>query len=177
MTRFLIIFCAVLFLQNNEATITWNASYKLTWEDFKGSIDQTKDAIAVTASGITFGYSMQKTDGKIISFNTQVFAHFYPDKSWVKLDKADNHILAHEQLHFDITELHVRKFKQKIANLEISQTLEKKLDILHKEANKAVAEMQNSYDSESDNSRNREEQTKWQSFVSMELQKLVNFKS
>jgi hypothetical protein len=177
MSRIFILVFAVLLLPNKEETITWEASYKLTWNDFRGPANQASEAVAVTASGITFGYSLQKSNAKTTNFNVHAFAHFYPDKSWVKLDKADSHILAHEQLHFDITELQVRKLKEKISKVKISPSLEDQLDNLHVEAKMTVANMQNQYDSESDYSRNRDAQAEWQIFVEKELEKLVKFKS
>lgn len=58
---------SILFLfvgsSSNDETISWNDSRKLKWEDFKGNPNSQSDAVALTASGITFGYSV-KTSGK-----------------------------------------------------------------------------------------------------------------
>ena len=102
---------------------------------------------------------------------------FYPDKSWYNKSVADAYILAHEQLHFDITELHVRKFRKQISQLKVSNALKSILDRLHQNINTELSIMQNLYDKESNNSINREQQAKWSRYVQNELKALEAFKS
>ena len=120
LTRFflVLVFCVTSSV-NDEVTIQWNASKKLSWSDFKGPVQIDADAVAVTASGITFSYAVRQTDGRFTSFDGQVDAFFYPEKSWYIKEKGNDHILAHEQLHFDITELHARLFRYQMAQLVI----------------------------------------------------------
>jgi hypothetical protein len=169
--------CLFCFSQSEEPTIPWEDSNKLSWEDYKEQPDLNTDVAAVTASGITFQYAIQKSDGKITGFNTQVKTFFYPENSWCNLEKANAHILSHEQLHFDITEWHARKFKQQIETLKISENLVKNLEALYKNINTDLRKMQNLYDSETDFSRQIEAQARWQEQVQMELEKLSTFKS
>ena len=157
--------------------MSWNASYKLSWSDFKGKPDQSVSAVAITASGISFGFSTKETDSKIISFSTEVFCHFYPEQSWYKPNIADAHVLGHEQLHFDITELHVRKFRKRISLLKVSNTIKGELRELNKTINKELAAMQDNYDAETNYSRNIENQSKWKTYISDELEKLSKYKS
>ena len=161
---------------NNESTILWREDLKLTWNDFKGEQHVETNAIAVTASGITFSYKVRKANSRIVDFTPSVEAHFYPDKSWVKLEQADDYILAHEQLHFDITELHVRKLKKQISTLKITQNLGSILDKLHQNIKKELSVMQNKYDSESNNSINKVVQHKWEKFIDEELKAYQKYK-
>jgi len=179
MTYKLILFSLFLFLvsPNTEDTLLWRDDLKLTWKDFKGKKDVQTDAVAVTASGITFAYSVRKANSRIVDFNANIEAHFYPNKSWVISELADDYILAHEQLHFDITELHVRKFRQQISQVKVSQNLDRVLNGLHQNINKELATMQNQYDAESNNSINKEAQAKWIVYVLKELKKYEAFKS
>ncbi|MDG5492408.1 hypothetical protein [Psychroserpens sp. SPM9] len=162
---------------NNEVTIQWNENKKLTWADFRGAVDTTSDAVAVTASGITFSFSVQQSNDRFVSFNAQADAHFYPEKSWYIKDKGDDHILAHEQLHFDITELHVRRLRYGISKLKVSQRIREDLRALHEDANMELAKMQNAYDLQSQNSIDKEQQAIWAEFVKEELQKYSAFRS
>ncbi|WP_299226567.1 DUF922 domain-containing protein [uncultured Psychroserpens sp.] len=162
---------------NEAVTLTWDESKKLKWSDFKGEVETDSDATAVTASGITFSYSLKKTDGRITSFKTNVEAHFYPEKSWYIKKKGNDYILAHEQLHFDITELHVRKLRYEMAQLKVTPSIKADLDMLHSHINKALAKMQQLYDTESQNSINKEQQAKWNAFVSKELKTYEAYKS
>ncbi|GGG53614.1 DUF922 domain-containing protein [Bizionia arctica] len=165
------------FSQNEEPVIIWEESNKLSWENFKEKPEPNSDAVAITASGITFQYAVQTSDNQITGFTTQVQTLFYPEKSWCKPERTNAHILSHEQLHFDITEWHARKFKQQIKALEISEKLPKNLDALYKNSIKDLNKMQDLYDSETDYSRKIEAQAKWQEQVHKELTQLSNFKS
>ena len=122
--RYLVIALCLIILHKDEPTITWSESYKLSWQDFKGPILSNTDAVATTASGITFSYSIKRSSDRIMGFQSNIHAHFYPEKSWYKPNDADAHILAHEQFHFNITELFARKFRDRVSHLKVSQNLE-----------------------------------------------------
>lgn len=176
MVRMLFVICCFVSLQKKEPVISWNTSYSLSWSDFNATPNYKVSAAAITASGITFGFSVKETETRVISFTTEVYAHFYPKKSWYKPGIADKHVLSHEQLHFDITELFARKFRKEISFLKTSNTIKKDLRNLHKKINKELSIMQDTYDDESNYSRNKELQTKWQLFINQELQKLSKYK-
>ncbi|MFT4781889.1 MAG: hypothetical protein ACJAZK_002408 [Psychroserpens sp.] len=176
--RLLIVFLLILKPATiEEVTISWSDNKKLTWSDFKGQVEQNTDAVAVTASGITFSFSVSQSNDKYIDFNAIVEAHFYPEKSWYLKNKGDDYILAHEQLHFDITELHVRQLRFNISRVNVSQNIKQELRDLHEQANKNLAIMQNDYDTQTDNSINKKEQIVWSQFVKIELYKYKDFHS
>lgn len=169
---------AFLFLATiNDVAIAWRDDIKLTWKQFKGQPNTNIDAVALTASGITFEFSVRETNIKIVSFSTKVFAHFYPDKSWYIVEKGNDHILEHEQLHFDITELYARKFRKQIAQLKVSNNIKNQLRTLHQNINKELAVTQNRYDTETDNSVNKVQQDHWKLYVQQELNQLEAYKS
>lgn len=173
----IVVFGLLMLTPNNDEAISWRDDIKLTWNHFKGTPKNNISAAAVTASGITFEFSVKESNERVISFNTKVYAHFYPDKSWYIKEQGDAHILAHEQLHFDITELYARKFRKQVARLEVSNSIKSQLRVLHEKINKELAVTQNTYDRETDNSFNIEFQNKWNSFVKLELKKLEAYKS
>ena len=160
-----------------EETIEWREDHKLQWSDFKGPVDANSDAVALTASGITFSFSLRQTNDRYVGFETNVYAHFYPNKSWYVKEDGNDHILAHEQLHFDITELHVRQLRYAIAQISVSQTIKEDLQKVHKEANENLAKMQNAYDTQTDHSINKERQAVWAQFIKEELEKFKAYRS
>jgi len=176
MIRYLLICICVIMFHKDEATIEWSESYKLVWSDFHGSPIHDSDAVATTASGITFSYSIKKTSKRVVSFQTQIFAHFYPEKSWFKPSLADKYILAHEQYHFNITEVFARKFRQRVAQVEVTQSLGTDLDQIHEEINKELSDFQELYDKETNYSRNFEEQVIWQNRIDDALENNSKFK-
>ncbi len=102
---------AILLFSNGKDEpdiIYWSGEHKLTWGNFEGNPRYDyPDISALTSSGIMH-YKGCK-DGKIIF---KVNAYFEKKESWVKNVARTTHHLAHEQLHFDITELHARKLKK-----------------------------------------------------------------
>ena len=176
-TFFLLLFTGLLVVPVNDEVISWRDDLKLTWNEFKAPPKKNGSAVAVTASGITFEFSVKETDARIVSYEAHVYAHFYPHKSWYVKEESNDHILAHEQLHFDITELYARKFRKQIAQLKVSNNLKSELRALHEKINREVAIAQNTYDRESNNSLNKEFQAKWENHVKNELAKLDAYKS
>jgi hypothetical protein len=82
----------------------WSSSDKLTWSDFKGKADTGSMFTAVCPSTLT-----SYPDS---THEYRVKAVFYRYEAWSKT--TSEHSLAHEQLHFDITELFARKLRVKI---------------------------------------------------------------
>ena len=169
----------MLFQAPNDGEFTWNETKRLTWADFQGQPDANSDAVALTASGITFGYSYRQQRGsrEIVSFTADVNAYFYPKLSWYHKDRANDYILQHEQLHFDLTELYVRKFRMAVQEIEITKNIKSDLKKLQKGINEALSAAQNQYDFETQHSIIPEAQKRWNDSIQIELVKLEEFKS
>lgn len=175
--RFLFLFFVVQLSAQKEPTIAWDKNTPLTWADFKDTPNANTDAAALTASGITFGFSIQRTDGIPTSFKTTVECLFYPNKSWYRPDVSNAHILKHEQMHFNITELHTRLFRQQLRKVRVSSNLRNELNALYKSINETLAVMQNQYDAETNHSINKEKQKEWETFILTELKKSEAYKT
>jgi hypothetical protein len=97
--------------------VAWRDDRPLAWSDFKGTV--TRDAeprdVAVTAAslGWTYAYELELSDRgcsyRITSISAT--AAFHPKGSWVRPGHETEAVLAHEQGHFDITELERRAFE------------------------------------------------------------------
>ena len=88
---------------------------KLSWSDYKKVIQQSGIHHAFTYSGITFELSSEN-DTVVI----RVYSYFDPGQSWVHPDHRVPALLNHEQLHFDICELYIRKLRKKISETELT---------------------------------------------------------
>jgi hypothetical protein len=166
-----------LVKSSNEDTLTWNESHKLNWADFKASPNQNSDAVALTASGITFGYSLKTSGERIIDFSTSVEAHFYPNKSWYLKDRGSTDILAYEQLHFDMSELYARKFREQLKKIVVNQNTKQQMQRLYTVINKGLYKTQKRYDSQSSHSMDIDAQKEWKVFIQEELEKSDKYKS
>lgn len=160
-----------------DEVLEWQENVQLKWSDFKGQPKDLGDIVAITSSGISLRFSIKEQNNVISGFDTQVQAHFYPKRSWVHKIKASDHILAHEQLHFDITELHVRKFKKEITQLKISKDIKRDLNNTYERINIDMSAMQKTYDTETNYSRNVIAQSAWKKKIDDDLKIYSDYKN
>ena len=176
-----ICFLLVLVLFNNvqaqtEETILWKPGVKLTWSNFKENAPVSNRVAAITASGINYKYTTSFKNNSA-SFTFEIGAFFYPNKSWYKKDLCTDITLSHEQLHFDITELHARLFRQRITLVKPHEGLANTLQDMHSAIDSQLADMQNAYDLQSEYSINVVGQKKWKDSIATQLKVLNKFKS
>ncbi|MEM6686234.1 MAG: DUF922 domain-containing protein [Bacteroidota bacterium] len=176
MYKLLGILCLFFLVQSDE-TITWSQQYKLQWGNFEGEPDFDSDAVAITASGITYGLRIKSfSNSDKIEYKTEVKAHFYPRESWYLKGRVNDTVLGHEQLHFDISELHARKFRKRIEEAQFTKNIQDEIAKIYDQVNKELRAMQESYDDGSDYSRDYDGQIKWQNFIAKELDRLQKYK-
>ena len=163
-------------LVQEEPTLSWHDNLELEWTDFKAEPEVHADVIAVTASGLSFGYSTTRYSDGSLDYDFTVTAHFYPERSYYLKEHVTEVTLAHERLHFDITELHARKFRQRVERTSFSSsTINEQMDAIYQEINAELKKMQYQYDAETSHSRIEDKQMVWQKFVALELKKLEQF--
>lgn len=107
------------FLGGKNDYIIWSKDYKLKWEDFQGNSDTARVIGADCASSIDDDEIpvRGKDSLKII-----VRARFNKKESikveWrLKPFNLEDQSLQHEQIHFDITEVYARKFREILCKL------------------------------------------------------------
>jgi len=158
-------------VDSDSDIIYWDGIDKLSWADFEADPDMSKDAFyALTSSGI-IDYKGCK-DG-IITYKFR--AYFEKDESWVKQEAITDYHLAHEQLHFDITELYARKLRKLLSNLEFKCGQEKDFERFVSATLENWYNEQRNYDIMTRHSLNKEQQREWQYRIKMELSLLDNY--
>ncbi|WP_323027879.1 DUF922 domain-containing protein [Gelidibacter japonicus] len=162
---------------NIEEVVEWQDTVQLNWSDFKGRPQNLGDVVALTSSGISFKFSIKEGNGQVVGFDTQVQAHFYPKRSWVHKKRSSDHILAHEQLHFDITELYARKFRKEITHLKISKDIKRDLNSLYERIIKDMTVEQSTYDIQTNHSRDAKAQFAWNKKISDALKVYNDYKN
>lgn len=174
----LVVLALVLNEQSiNEEVIEWQDTVQLNWSDFKGRPQNFGDVVALTSSGISYKFSVKEDRHKVTDFNVQVQAHFYPKRSWFHKKRASDHILAHEQLHFDITELYARKFRKEITHLKISKDIKRDLNSLYERIIKDMTVEQSTYDIQTNHSRDAKAQFAWNKKISDALKVYNDYKN
>lgn len=157
-----------------DGMIFWQEGRSINWEDFKAAPNPSSPFDAEANSGVRYTYSYT-TKGNTAQVNFEVHSFFNAHQSWIKTQKQTDFLLAHEQLHFDISELHARKLKKAFSEYKFSKTPKKEIEKIFNKINKERALMQVKYDEESDHSKNKLEQAKWKAFVKAELSTLSRY--
>ena len=165
---FLFWFAFTSALAQDSDAIPWEASRKLRWEDFKGTPPNLKKVAATTASGISYSYQTHGTPGQY-RLDYEVTAFFYPHKSWYHRELCDSVVLSHEQLHFDITELYARRMRTMLEGESFGPDVKAEVRRIFKRLNRELSEFQARYDRETDFSRDREAQRRWNEKIGRKL--------
>lgn len=144
----------------NSEEIRWMDRHELTYSDFKGKVPGNTPWAALTSSYIYFTYGT--TNGRLTSY--KVYASFRKSESWMKIKNEE--VLAHEQLHFDISEAFTRKLYAQVQELKNkSGDIPKQASDLFNRMNSECDQTQQLYDEETDHGVNEEEQLKWKKKV------------
>lgn len=153
----------------NDSLIPWKKDRKLTWTDFKGAPDKNSSNAALTSSGISFNWTSE--NGK---FTYSITCTFDKTKSWGRV--KNDHILAHEQRHFDITEIHARKLNKALSAYKYNEkTANKDVNNIYTKVIQELYNMQTQYDRETDHSRNATKQKEWEAQIDKELNALDGY--
>ncbi len=173
MLKILLACLSIALLVQEEPTISWYDNVELEWSDFQAEPEVHADVIAVTASGLSFGYSTKRYNDGGFDYDFNVTAHFYPERSYYLKEHVTNVTLSHERLHFDITELYARKFRQRVEQTTFySHTIDDQMEVIYNEINTELRDLQRQYDEETSHSRIVDKQLVWQKFIAAELDKL-----
>lgn len=169
LSNFFICLVATLSALQQQHLIDWSATRKLTWDDFKATPRAGSTNAALTSSSINmeFGY-----DDNSIQFSIR--CRFDKNRSWVRVRNAA--VLAHEQGHFDIAELHARKLNKAFRAYQFNyETVSKDVNGIYDKVMALHQEYQQQYDQGTDYSRNKEKQAAWLKKIAAELKALENF--
>jgi len=166
---FLIIIVLPIVGFSQSSVITWSDTVKLSWEDYR--IRKAKGKVSAV-SFVSIDYKYEQKGSKLYVY---IYSKFFPSKSWA-IPNASNNLLDHEQTHFDIVELHSRKFRKLIheANLK-PKNAHKKIEKLFKVILDEKNHCQEQYDKETNFSENKEKQKEWTDKINEELKKLNSY--
>lgn len=149
--------------------INWRARRILNWSDFKGSPVQTAPNAALTSTSILINY---RYDDESLQFNLNCV--FYPHKSWTKVNTKN--ILAHEQGHFDISQLFTRRLYKELNSYRFrATTVDKDIQAIYQRITNEQAAYQNLYDRETNYSRDAAAQESWNTRIEKELEETKAF--
>ncbi len=149
--------------------ILWHGPRKLTFADFKDTPQASHPAEMAALTFGRFGYEVSR--GKL-----QVFCKFHCYKSWIRQTHAgDAYTLAHEQAHFDITEIFARKLQKAFIEENITADNLQEANNIYVQLNAECKRFQQRYDDETAHGGNRERQREWLVAIYHELSELPEY--
>ncbi len=155
-------------ITENENIIIWNKNRLLTWDDFKGKPDTTTEYLAVTDCNFNTKFFSNKDT---LHISTKCYMEC--KTSWKKKKTLSTALLKHEQLHFDIAELYVRKLKLELVKMAVTKKeAQKKIDEISKLNTQQFKQYQALYDKETDHSKIKVKQLEWEKKITKELKDL-----
>ncbi len=145
-----------------DHAFAWSAARRLVWSDFQGAPPTEGMEGAKTTYVL---YSAWKCHGDVFQF--RVVAGFRPRQSWVKpavlSDSAQSRsILAHEQTHFDLAEVHARLMRRYFAGLvSACRKTDGQLSALAQQREDEAGAEERRYDAETNHGLLADRQAEW----------------
>ncbi len=137
--------------------LVWNEGEPLHWRDFRGPVPADKPAYHGAESRLLIAVGLICTNGV---GDLKISAEFDRIQSWARADMPTG-LLEHEQIHFDIAEVHARRARKEAANvLDPCQNTEAIREIAERNQ-RLAAEMHDIYDEETHHGTRAEAQAEW----------------
>ncbi len=154
----------------NAQHIKWDKNRPLTWDDFKGEPDMHSPHDAVTYCDVNYTYHVEHPSDSVYLVTVTLNSWFDCQRAWAVKRMENEDVLKHEQVHFDIHELYMRKLAAayKAARFTVDYRREVKwiFDDVIREARAAQAK----YDEQAEHSRNANLQLYWQNYIHAQLE-------
>jgi len=149
-------------IEESDSLISWSNSEKLTFDDFKG-IPPTKfgadslHTLAMTGTAFAYDY-WSNEDGYVVNLECL----FNRKRSWFRpMYRFSKRVLNHEQRHFDLAEVFVRKARKGLLDKKLEYLDYKILDSIMFSLDKELKVMQKKYDAEAGFLENVQMQSLW----------------
>jgi hypothetical protein len=151
--------------------VSYHPERKLIWNDFAGNPDysdlskaaQISTTIQLRSVKVNFWTGKTRFDGSAI---------MYQHKSWVKPGFQNDYVLSHEQIHFDIAYIAVKKLEADINSLNVNILNKRLIDAMYKNWHSIFLLNEQTYDLMTDGGNDREMQRYYHHKVAAELKQL-----
>src|SRR3990172_2185418 len=162
--------------RSGDPAIPWSAERSLAWSQYAGRPDLGTTAAAMTVYKLSY---QEECAGEAFEF--QVVPLFLPSRSWVKASVLSNfsgggRLLAHEQGHFDLSEVQARKLRRALGRLEhpCAMTWDARRALVRQHVRDDL-EAQYRYDRDTGYGSNETRQVRWLLDIGRQLAALTDF--
>ncbi|CAH0185463.1 DUF922 domain-containing protein [Chryseobacterium sp. Bi04] len=170
-----------LFLAVNLAfgqKIIWKEDQKLDWDNFKSNANRRNNPDVAAYTHCGWEYSVIKSTNPKSPVTIEIKTIFNEDKSWKDVKKINDYILVHEQKHFDIAELFVRRMRKMVAEkINTSADYDQWFASIYKGISNDYKNFQISYDKDTSHGMNKEKQAEYNTVIAEELEHLKSYKA
>lgn len=174
MNFLLYLFAGFLLILDQNPSVEWESTQKLSWNDFQGQApaDYDPSIFANTTSDVTYSFASAGTD---LQFETQTL--FIQDRSWLRPGKGSDVLLKHEQYHFHLAEYQRRVLAELLQTTKFKSvnTIVDEITALNLRAFEMVDKIQDEYDRETDHSRVADKQKEWERKIDKMLEAKKEF--
>ncbi len=175
MIKFLVIFILIFSSQNISAQkVIINGvegNRLLQWSDFTGIPDYSSPYFAYTVWKTNYKYTAVRFSGETALINGfEMTLILDSTKSWSKKDKKSDDLLLHEQGHFDIGLLYMKDVLKEISRTQFTRAnYQSEIRNLTARVHKKYNEMTLNYDSDTNHSKNKQQQNNWTKYFNDNL--------
>jgi cell division protein ZapA (FtsZ GTPase activity inhibitor) len=149
--------------------ILFDRNRKLGIRDFKGKPDNYSHGVGATYSGISMEMEGISKNGAV-TVNITLTIYFDQTKSWMKPEGKTERVLAHEQVHFDLTAIKACDLAKAIEQGKFtSANIQQKIRDLQEHHTAVLSKLQQAYDKETKHGTIAEKQAEWSARVAEQL--------
>lgn len=149
--------------------ILFDRSRKLMIKDFKGKPDHNSHGVGATYSGISMEMQGTSKNG-VVTVNVTLTVYFDQTKSWMKPEGKTDRVLAHEQIHFDLTAIKACDLAKAIEQGKFTaDNVQQKIRDLQEHHTRELGKLQQAYDKETKHGTITGKQAEWSAKVVEQL--------
>lgn len=172
------VFCLLAAHAMFGQKIIWQEGQKLVWDNFKSPVNRRNNPDVAAYTNCGWEYSVVKSSNPKSPVKIEIKTIFNEDKSWKDIKKINDYILLHEQKHFDIAEIFVRKFRRTVAEkIRNSGDYDRLFQSIYNTIYKGYKNFQMSYDKDTRHGMDEVKQAEYNAAISQELENLKSYQA
>ncbi|SDI34494.1 DUF922 domain-containing protein [Chryseobacterium jejuense] len=172
------VFCLLAANVVSGQKMIWKEEQKLVWDNFKSPVNRRNNPDVAAYTNCGWEYSVVKSSNPKSPVKIEIKTIFNEDKSWKDVKKINDYILLHEQKHFDIAELFVRKFRKSVAEkIRNSGDYNRLFKSIYNTISIGYKSFQMAYDKDTRHGMDEVKQAEYNAAISQELENLKSYQA
>ncbi|WP_347216708.1 DUF922 domain-containing protein [Chryseobacterium sp.] len=176
--KLIFVFCLLAGNVVLAQKIIWQEGQKLVWDNFKSPVNKRSNPNIAAYTNCGWEYSVVKSSNPKSPVKIEIKTIFNEDKSWKDVKKINDYILLHEQKHFDIAELFVRKFRKSVTEkIRNSGDYDRLFKSIYNTVYNEYKNFQIAYDRDTRHGVDEVKQAEYNAAISQELENLKSYQA